>query len=199
MTLHLRRYSPVARAMLVFGVVASLVTGVTFAALNNQATLTNNTISSATAELQIKSSGQFAPQDAGFAFSDIIPGGPAVPEPGGAFQLRNTGGTDLDISVSIPALPVFSGGEVDPSKVDLIVGCSTTGGQNFSVTASFADLLAAHATGGVALGDGFLPKTTDNVANCTVQAQMDEDAIEDSVSSGFFNIVFHGGVHTNSD
>lgn len=42
----INRISPIARAILVIGVVAALVTGVTFAALQNTATLTNNTINS---------------------------------------------------------------------------------------------------------------------------------------------------------
>lgn len=49
----MRSISPLFQAVGVVGVVAGLATGVTFAALSSQATLTNNTISSASANLLI--------------------------------------------------------------------------------------------------------------------------------------------------
>jgi hypothetical protein len=183
--------------MAVFGVVATLVTGITYAALTSQATLTNNIISSASANLQVKSTGSFATQDAGFAFTGIVPGGPAMPLAGNAFQLRNAGDTDLDVAVSIPTMPTFVGGTVDPSKVDLLISC-TNGSLTFAKTASLSDLVAAHGTGGLPMITGYLPHTTSNVADCTAQVQMDADAITGSgpVSTNFFNIVFTGTVHT---
>lgn len=190
--------NPVARAIAVFGVVAIAVTGVTYAAINSQATLTNNIISSATANLQVKSTGSFATQDAGFAFTGVIPGGPAVPAAGKAFQLKNAGDTDLDISVSVPTAPTFSGGPVDMSKVNLIVSCTTPGGKNFGITKDIAALEGAHTTGGVLLTSDFLPKTTDTLANCVAKIQMDVDAFSGSNTgvSDFFNIVFTGTPHT---
>ena len=201
MLLHIRSWrglNPAMRAVTVFGVVATAVTGVTYAALNSQATLTNNIISSATANLQVKSGGSFAAQDAGFAFTGVIPGGPAVPAAGKAFQLRNAGDTDLDVSVSVPAAPTFSGGPVITSKVKLVLACATTGGKNFSKTTDIDSLVAAHATGGILMTTDFLPKTTDNTANCTVKVQMDADAFSGSSTgvSDFFNIVFTGTPHT---
>ncbi|MCW1907970.1 MAG: hypothetical protein KIH63_001375 [Candidatus Saccharibacteria bacterium] len=195
--LRFRRVNPVTRAIAVFGVVATLVTGITYAALTSQATLTNNIISSASANLQVKSTGSFATQDAGFAFTGIVPGGPAMPLAGNAFQLRNAGDTDLDVAVSVPALPTFVGGTVDPSKVDLLISC-TAGSSTFAKTASLADLVAAHGTGGLLMTPDYLPHTTGNVADCTAKVQMDSDAITGSgpVSTTFFNIVFTGTVHT---
>ncbi len=67
------RPSPLVRAVAVFTGVVALVSGVTFAALQSQATLTNNTIASAKAGLQVKSTGSFASQDAGFAFTGVLP------------------------------------------------------------------------------------------------------------------------------
>lgn len=196
--LRFRRVNPVTRAIAVFGVVATLVTGITYAALTSQATLTNNIISSASANLQVKSTGSFATQDAGFAFTGIVPGGPAMPLAGNAFQLRNAGDTDLDISVSVPTAPTFTGGTVDQSKVDLVLSCSTTGGKVFSKTIDLAALVGAHGTGGILMTPDYLPQGTDNVANCTAKVQMDADAVtgSSSVSTNFFNIVFTGTVHT---
>lgn len=196
--LRVRQVHPITRAIGVFGAVAALVTGVTYAALNSQATLTNNIISSATADLQVKSTGSFAAQDAGFAFSGIVPGGPAVPAAGHAFQLKNNGSTDLDVAVSVPTAPTFTGGTVDQTKVELVIACSTTGGKNFSKTASLSALVAAHPTGGLLTTPDFLPTGTDGTANCTAKMQMAADAFSGSggVSSGFFNIVFTGTPHT---
>lgn len=195
--LRVRQVNPIVRAIGVFGAVAALVTGVTYAALNSQATLTNNIISSATADLQVKSSGSFAVQDAGFAFTGIVPGGPAVPAAGKAFQLKNNGTTDLDVAVSVPSAPTFTGGTVDQTKVKLVVSCTTTGGKAFSNTSSLSALVAAHPTGGVLMTPDFLPTTTDNIANCTAKVQMDADAVTGSggVTTDFFNIVFTGTPH----
>lgn len=189
--LRIRRINPVTRALAVFGVVATLVTGITYAALTNQASLTNNIISSATADLEVKSTGEFAAQDAGFAFTGIVPGGPAVPVDGNDFQLRNAGDVDLDIAMSVPTAPIFSGGTVVQSEVDVIVSC-TAGTNTFSLTEDLAALVAAHGTGGIPMSPDALPHTTNNVADCTVKIQMSEDAItgSGSVSSNFFNIVF---------
>lgn len=192
--LRIHRFSPLAKAGAVFGAVAIITTSVTFAALQSQASLTNNTISSATANLQVKSSGSFAPQDAGFAFAGVVPGGAAVPATGNAFQLKNGGDIDLAIYASMPAAPTFSGGTVDQSKVKLVLDCTTTGGKAFALTSDLTALVAAHSTGGVLMAVDALPKTTDNIADCIAKVQMDIDALSGSggVSSTFFNVVFTG-------
>lgn len=199
----LKSINPMVRAIGVFSAVAVVVGGVTFAALQSQATLTNNTIASANAELQVKTGGAFAAQDTGFEFTGVVPGGSAVPALGNAFQLRNNGEVDLKISASIPTAPTFTvdtaGGEVDLTKVDLVLEC-IAGAQTFSVTSDLEALVAAHtptppAIAGVPLEAGFLPfASTENEANCTAKVQMDADAITggSSASSGNFNLVFTG-------
>jgi hypothetical protein len=188
--------NPQVRSVSIFGVVAVLVTGVTYAALQSQATLTNNTIASATASLQVQSTGSFASQDAGFAFTGVIPGGSAVPALGNAFKLRNNGTIDLDIAASIPTAPTFTvspvAGPVDLSKVDLVLSC-TTGANSFALTTDIAALVAAHGTGGVSMTPDNLPFSGLNTADCTVQVQMDSDAFTGgSANSTNFNIVFTG-------
>lgn len=186
---------PLVRALGVFGIVAALVTSVTFAALQSQATLTNNTITSATAGLEVKSSGSFAAQDAGFVFSGALPGGPAVPATGHAFQLRNSGTANLVVAASIPTMPTFtvgSSGVADPAMIDVILSC-IAGANSFSVTASVADLVAAHATGGVVMPSDILPAGSGNVADCTAQVQLNSGAFTgSSLTTGNFNLVFTG-------
>ena len=187
--------NPLARATAVFAIVVAAVAGTTYAALQSQATLFNNTISTATAQLQVKSAGGFASQDAGFAFTGAVPGGPAVPAVGNAFQLKNNGNVGLKIYASIPTAPTFTvtpSGSVDLSKVDLVLSC-TNGTQNFALTSDVAALVAAHSTGGVALTPDTLPSGAGNVASCTAKVQMDSDAFSgESASSTNFNIVFTG-------
>ncbi len=190
------RLNPMFRAVGVFSAVAALVTGITFAALTSQASLVNNTISSATASLQVKSSGSFATQDAGFVFSGVTPGGGAVPALGYAFQLRNNGTVDLNIAASIPTAPIFTvspgPGAVDLTKVDLILSC-TAGSETFALTTDLAALVAAHGTGGVVMAPDALPFSGSNTADCTAKVQMDSDAFAGgSASSTNFNIVFTG-------
>jgi hypothetical protein len=192
----LRQMNPVVRALTTFAAVAALVTGVTFAALQGQASLVNNTISSATADLQVKSSGSFAAQDAGFTFSGVLPGGSAVPVAGHAFQLKNNGTTDLNIAVSVPVAPTFTvqpgPGSVDLSKVDMLISCSN-GVANFTLTSDLATLVSAHGTGGIAVTGTNLPQSPNNIVSCLARAQMDADAFAGtSASSNNFNIVFTG-------
>lgn len=188
--------NPLARATAVFAIVVAAVAGTTYAALQSQATLFNNTISTATAQLQVKSAGNFASQDAGFAFTGVVPGGPAVPAAGNAFQLKNNGNVGLKIYASIPVAPTItmqpSATAVDLSKVDLVLSC-TNGTQNFALTTDVAALVAANSTGGVQLTPDALPNGVGNVASCTAKVQMDSDAVTgESASSTNFNIVFTG-------
>lgn len=189
------KVSPIVRASAVFAIVVAAVGGTTYAALQSQATLFNNTISTASAQLQVKSAGGFASQDAGFAFTGAIPGGAAVPAAGHAFQLKNNGSVGLKIYASIPVAPTFTvtpSGSVDLSKVDLVLAC-TNGTQNFALTADVTALVAAHATGGVQLTPDTLPNGVGNIASCTAKVQMDADAFSgESASSTNFNIVFTG-------
>ena len=57
---------PLLRAVGVFGAVAAIATGATFAALGSQATLTSSTISSATADLRVWDGAAFSPTGPGF-------------------------------------------------------------------------------------------------------------------------------------
>jgi|GEM_PF-2453197 len=95
--------NPLVRAVGVFSAVAVVVGGVTYAVLNSQATLTGNTFSSSTSDLQVydTESGQFAKTGKGFDIKDFVPGkGADAP-----FYLKNKGGLDLDVSAHIPTAP----------------------------------------------------------------------------------------------
>lgn len=95
--------SPVTRAIGVFSAVAVVVGGVTFAALQSSATLTDSSISTANAELQVYNfdTAQYASTAPGFTITDLIPGSGVEK----SFYLRNNGETALNVSARVPALP----------------------------------------------------------------------------------------------
>lgn len=97
----------IARAVGVIGVTVAMVAGVTFANLtSNSVTLTNNTLASATAALQIKSGGGFDVTDTGFNFAGLLPGQTSSPF---TFTLKNTGSADLNVTMAAPALSTTGG------------------------------------------------------------------------------------------
>ncbi len=98
----LRSLQPLMRAVGVVGVVAGLATGVTYAALSSQATLTNNTISSASANLLIWNGRNFKDKAPGFTVKDLVPGQGSSPQ---AFYLKNSGPVAMDVSAHIPITP----------------------------------------------------------------------------------------------
>lgn len=195
MTLSKRMAGPVARALAVSGVVLALVVGVTYAALQSQATLTDNTISSATADLNVRSTNpNFVDSAPGFDFEGVVPGGPMVPEVGEDFELENdTAEADMKLFVSIDGVPTVTtapdaDGDLDWDKVYLVIERVDTGETNMF---SFTELT-----------DGSSNMLTDMLAADTFEAykayvKMDTDAIVgegsyESVGVGEFDIIFTG-------
>jgi len=89
--------SPLLRAIGVMGAVAVLVTGATFAALSDNATLTANNISSDTADLQVSNGGAYADSQTGFDASDIAPGVGETFD----FYLKNSSSFDMAVTVEV--------------------------------------------------------------------------------------------------
>lgn len=181
------KVNPLLRATGVIGVVAAMVTGVTFAALQSQATLTDNTISSGTAELLINNTeneGVEGATDTGFNFTGAIPGGAASNSHN--FTLHNTGTTPLTINVGMPALPTWTvtpSGSVDNTKVALNITCT---GPSLSVAATVQNIWFSTAAMSGTLGVG-------ETASCTAKVTMDAAAFTGtSASSSTFNLVFTG-------
>jgi hypothetical protein len=114
---QINKISPLARAILVIGTVAALVTGVTLAA-TSQATLTGNsiTMAAATADLKLWDGDSFESTAPGFSFTGLEPGEPSDPF---KFYFKNDSNVPLDVTVSIPNLPDFSGLSFDASDITL--------------------------------------------------------------------------------
>ena len=161
----------VSRAVGVISAVVVLMTGVTYAALQSpQATLTNSTISSATADLRIGTSAtSFSSTRVGFNFVDLIPGGIAAPVDGNVFYLKNYGNANLGLHISISSIPVNLS-NVDLTKVSFVITRQDTStAQTFTVKA----LVDSYINGGLSFTDSLSGSV---VAEYKLQAIMSADA-----------------------
>ncbi len=187
---NLWSFQPIARAAMVVASVAVLATGVTYAALQSQtATLTGNSISTASADLRIGTSpSTFDTTRAGFKFTNVIPGAVPNPADGNAFYLKNYGADPMVLRASISTVPTNLAG-VNLEKVYLLfTRVDTTASQKLSI----ASLVAANTTGGTALTDTL---NGGAVAQYRTQVVMDDDAFNGSSASiGGIDLVFYGTV-----
>lgn len=184
-----QRAGSLTRAVGVICAVVIVVTGVTLAALQSpQAILSNNTISSATADLKIgTSAASFAALRTGFEFEGLVPGGPAMPVDGHTFYLKNYSSGPLTIKVSIGSIPINLS-SADLSKISLVLSKvdSVSPSQSFSVQS----LVDAYPTGGLSLTDA-LPGET--IGQYKIQFQMDAGALStQSAVVSDVDIVFVG-------
>ena len=152
-----------------------LTTAVTFATLQSQnAVLSSNTISTTTAFLMVSSDGTtFNNTKPGFTFSNLTPGGAAVPASGYNFYLRNTGTANLSIKAAVSSTPTNLN-NVDLSKVFLNFTRSDSG---LDTTISVKSLMDSYASGGTSFNDIVNAGTT---AQYTVKASMSADAYSGS-------------------
>lgn len=189
-----KRYRAILRATAVVPAVLMLVGGVTFAMLRSQQNvLTGNTISTTTANLQISlDNDSYSNSRTGFDFSNIVPGGAAVPSAGYSFYLRNSGGTPLSIKVAVPTPPTNPNG-VDLSKVNVLI--TTVGNNAGTQTFTLQSLISAAASGGVSASSRDLDFSMNQVYK--IQVSMAADAINGpSASLSNLDFVFTGVVPT---
>jgi hypothetical protein len=160
-----------------------LITGVTFAALQSQQNvLAGNTISTATANLQLSTDGTtYADSRTGFDFNNIIPGGSAVPAAGYSFYLKNAGGTPLTLKLAVGSTPTNPSG-VDLSKVNVILTTVGSGAGSQSFT-----LQSLLTPGGVSVTGASLASAS--AQQYKLQVSMAVDAVTSS-SANLGNIDF---------
>ncbi len=143
----LRKLLPLIRAITVVSAVGVATSLVTFAAIQSTGNaLTGNTIQTATASLQISTNGTyFTNTISGFYFSGLVPGGAAQPAANNyTVYLKNTGGNDLNLSLTVPTTPTVTG-TVDLAKVFILL-TPTTGSSATTQTFSLASLIAGKVT-----------------------------------------------------
>jgi len=190
------KHGPLLRALTVVSSVGVLVTGVTFASLQSQqAVLTGNSIQTATAGLLIgtasATSTAFSSSHSGFSFTNVVPGGPAMPEAGNTFYLKNNGTATLSLKLSVGTTPTNTS-SVDLSKVNVNVTRTDT---NTTQTASLQSLLDGYPASGLTLTDPLAPASTG--VQYTISVSMAADAFTGSSASiGAIDFVFSGSAVT---
>jgi hypothetical protein len=172
--------SPVVRAVLVIGAVAALVTGVTFAALESEATLTQNTIAGADA-LKVNNDPAnevFNQSEQGFDFANVVPG--IASSQTENFELQNTSTTVVNVNVQIPtppALPTGVTGDDITFTFDTVPGATP-------VEATWTELTTGD---GVLLFTGLAGTTTQEF---TVKVDVAGSVTTDTVSVPAFTLLF---------
>jgi hypothetical protein len=183
-------FKALSRAVGVMAAVVIVVSGVTFAVLQSQQVkLTGNIIQTATANLLVSSdNSHYAATQQGYIFSNLVPGGPAMPISGYPFFLKNSGGTALLLKLAVTGIPSNPDG-VDLSKVNILITSADNGStQSFPL----ATLIAASATGGASI---LTPSqlTPGSSAQYTIQVSMTADAMTSSSASlGNIDFAFSG-------
>ena len=121
--------------------VVTVVSGVTYAALQSQnATLKGNTIQTALASLQLSTDGTtYSSSLSGYAFSNLVPGGQPMPNVGYPVYVKNTGTSQLQLSLNIGS-QFTNADSLNLSKVHLILD-PFAGGVSQNIL--FSDLVAA--------------------------------------------------------
>lgn len=180
------------KAMFIATLFVGIGGGVAFAILQSQQNLlTGNTISTATANLQISTDNlNFSNSKIGFDFNNIVPGGVAVPVAGHSFQLKNSGGTPLALKFYIKSIPL-NPSNIDLNKVNIIL--TTVGGSVPPQTFTIQSLIDSLSTGGLSISPTNLE--VNNSQLFKLQASMNADAISgQSASLSNIDFVFEGQV-----
>jgi hypothetical protein len=183
-----RRFRSLKRSIAIATLTVGLTGSAAFAVLQSQNTLTGNTISTATANLQLSIDGTtYTTSKVGFDFNNIVPGGSAVPTTGYSFYLKNAGGTPLGIKFAVAGTPSNPNG-VDLSKVNIILTTVASGTSPASY--SLQSLLSANG-GGVTILPASLAVGISQ--QYKLQVSMDADAVTGSSASlGNIDFVFTG-------
>jgi hypothetical protein len=174
--LRFRNARPIIRSVGVVSASLALCAGVTYAALQSQkSTLTNNTIQSATANLQISKDGAtFDDTLNGFTFANVEPGGPAMPINGNMIWLRNMGSIPLGVHLAIDSTGLVNIAQLDLSKIMVVVTpVSGSGTLGTPQSTTMAALTASAATGGTDLN---FSVPINSAAQYKLQVSMSEGA-----------------------
>jgi hypothetical protein len=132
----IRHLNPMVRATGVIGAVAILVTGVTFAALNNQASMLDSSVTAESAALRVDNDedGTFTITEDGLHFTNLVPGTPSDPE---TFAVQNVSSGAVDVHVRIAAEPDALPDGVSPTELTFTFTPSPSGS---TVNATWAEL-----------------------------------------------------------
>ena len=181
--------SPLVRVAVIVSVLLTLVSGVTYAALQSQSKLTDSSIQTATANLLVgRDTSTLSNTSAGYAFNNLIPGGTLTPSGGYPVFLKNAGGTPLSLKFAVSSIPTNLNG-VDLSKVTVHLNSTASGqSQAFQLQA----LVDSYATGGSTIT--LVPVLfSDQTHPFTMQVSMAKDAFDGQTAAiGAIDFVITG-------
>jgi hypothetical protein len=185
-----KRIRGVKRSVLLATLLVGMAGGSAYAVLQSQQdTLSSNTISTASANLTLSLDNiVYADSRPGYNFTNIIPGGAAVPTTGNPVYLKNNGGTPLGIKFMVSNTPTGTAG-IDLSKVDVLL--TTVASGNPVQTFTLQSLMSSFATGGITVtGSNIDPG---NFQQYKLQVSMTSDAMSaSSASIGNIDFAFRG-------
>jgi hypothetical protein len=174
----MQKRTTIFRAASMLGGLSAVVVGATFALTPVSATLTDSSLTAATAGLVVDGPDEntaFGADDPGFKFENLFPGSTNWSAPQD-FSLRNLGTTDLKVAVQVSA----GTGELDETKVKVKVTNTTTADTK---EYTLSELSTAKNLPGVSEGDDSLEGDPSEVAPVegetnafTVQVKLDEGA-----------------------
>jgi hypothetical protein len=189
----IRLVNPVLRAIGVIGIVAGLVTGVTFAALNSQAVLADSSISTSTATLKLWDGDSFESLAPGFHVTDLVPGSGSGEK---LFYFQNGGTVALNITAHIPDAPAAPAGGYGFSGFENVKVTFTNKHGGATIDTTMAALLAGEVSlpgnplSAGAQGDS---NVADAEGNYAVTFDINPAAVTGSHAGvGDFNVVFTG-------
>lgn len=175
------RRMAITRTAVSVGATLALVAGVTFANLSSTATLSDNNLTTASADLKVDIGAGPQTTQPGFNLTDYVPGAPSQ---AGSFSLVNQGGVPLNITAHVPSVGAYSGfvqGGFSGVHVEV-----KDGGGNTVLTTTLAALLS----GQEAFTDSPLPPGS---RAYTATVNIDSNVLTGSSASiNHFDIVFTG-------
>ncbi|HTE21438.1 MAG TPA: hypothetical protein VK674_00165 [Candidatus Limnocylindria bacterium] len=194
--MKLLKFSPVARAIGVISAVTVLVGGVTFAALQSEATLTNNTLSAPDSSLLIWDGAVFAATAPGFAVEDLVPGDWTEEN---FFYFQNDSDANLDVKAAASAPTTLEGITAEDVKVRFTSYAPECEGAN-TVETTLAELalvdgdveLPCNSLSEDATGNGGVEETEGNYS--VSYKILPEDVTDDDVNVGSFDYTFTGTI-----
>ncbi len=170
-------------------VTAGAAVGITYAIVSQQTTLAANSISSATADLKIKSTNKNWSNSApGFKIKDLVPGS-GVTEP---IYFENAGKVSLNLSARIPTRPALGGFTGWNNVLIDIIGnsCGST------VHTTIASLFSAPVTvpcGPLSAGTAGDSSVSNHTGNYSLRFDINQSAITGTKATvGSFDIQFTG-------
>lgn len=186
-----KRTLAIVRATGVIGATVAIVVGATFASLSSTVSLTNSSINSATADLQIWDGASFGSSAPGYNVTNLVPGTPqSFP-----IYFKNNGGVPLNLTAAVPALPTLTNIS-DASKVKITIASDRTGCTDPPLQTTVQALWSAPQTlpcNPLSVGAQGNSGVAGTEGNYTISYDIDPSGVTGSSASvGSFNIDFTG-------